>query len=40
MEGKGNYTWPDGRSYNGDFVGGKKEGNGVMYWPNGEKYEG
>ena len=40
MEGKGVFTWPDERKYEGDYYDDKKEGYGVFYWPDGRKYEG
>ena len=40
MEGRGVFTWPDGRRYEGEYVDDKKEGQGVFYWPDGRKYEG
>ena len=39
MEGKGEFTWPDGRYYIGDYVDDKKEGQGVFHWPDGRKYK-
>ena len=40
MNGKGVFTWTDGRSYNGEYVNDKKEGWGVFIWPDGRKFEG
>ena len=40
MEGKGVFTWPDERKYEGDYYDDKKEGYGIFYWPDGRKYEG
>jgi hypothetical protein len=40
MEGRGLETWADGRHYEGDFKGGKKDGEGTYYWPNGQRYIG
>lgn len=40
MEGKGIFTWPDGRKYNGDYKNDKKEGYGIFEWPDGKKYKG
>ncbi len=40
MHGKGKYTWPNGRVYEGDYTYDKKEGHGVYRWPDGRKYEG
>ena len=40
MNGHGTFTWPDGRTYVGDFVDDKKEGNGNFTWPDGRTYEG
>ena len=30
MEGKGLFTWPDGRKYQGEYLGDKKNGKGVF----------
>ena len=40
MHGKGVYTWPDGRKYDGDYVDNKMHGKGVYTWPDGAKYDG
>ena len=40
IEGKGVETWSDGRKYEGDFKGGKKDGEGTFEWPNGILYIG
>jgi hypothetical protein len=40
MEGKGVFTWPDGRKYEGDYKCDKKEGVGIFFWPDGRKYSG
>ena len=32
MHGKGIYTWPDGRKYEGSYVQDKKEGQGEYTW--------
>ena len=40
MHGKGTYSWPDGRSYVGEYVNDLKEGNGVYTWIDGRKYDG
>ena len=48
MYGKGRYTWPDGRLYEGGFVDDRKEGEGSLTWymiiwicrPDGKKFEG
>jgi hypothetical protein len=40
MHGKGKYTWPDGRIYDGDYVNDKKEGEGVYSWSDGRQYSG
>jgi len=34
MHGKGLYTWPDGRSHEGEFLEDKKHGKGVYSWYN------
>lgn len=36
MEGKGIYTWPDGRKYIGLYEKDKKHGLGRYYWPDGK----
>lgn len=38
--GKASYEWPDGRSYDGNFVFGKPEGIGAGSWPSGDRYRG
>ena len=38
--GEASYRWPDGRTYDGDFVLGTPEGIGRGTWPNGERYRG
>ena len=40
IEGKGKEAWNDGRRYEGDFKGGKKDGEGTFEWPSGVKYIG
>ena len=40
MQGKGIFTWPDGRKYEGEFINDKKEGYGTFYWPDGKIYKG
>ena len=40
MQGKGVFTWPDGRLYKGDYLDDKKEGHGVFIWPDGRKFVG
>jgi len=40
MNGKGEFKWPDGRKYIGNYENDKKEGHGVFYWPDGRKYDG
>lgn len=40
MDGKGYFTWIDGRTYTGDYVDDKKDGWGVFTWPDGRRYEG
>ena len=38
-DGFGTMTWPDGDSYVGAWVGGKREGWGAYYWNNGNSYQ-
>ena len=40
LHGKGIYTWPDGRKYEGEYKDDKKDGEGVYTWPDGKKYDG
>ena len=40
MDGKGVFTWPDGRRYEGEYKDDKKEGYGIFEWTNGKKYRG
>lgn len=40
MHGKGVFTWPDGRKYEGDFYKDKKHGIGVLTYKDGSKYHG
>ena len=40
MNGKGIYTWPDGKKYEGDYYNDKKHGHGIFTWANGYKYDG
>jgi len=40
MHGKGTYIYRNGRKYEGEWVGGYKEGYGTFSWPNGDRYEG
>lgn len=40
MEGKGVFTWLDGRKYVGEYSCDKKHGNGIFTWPDGRCYDG
>ena len=40
MHGRGKYTWPDGRVYEGDYLNDQRHGNGVFTWPDGRTYSG
>ena len=40
MEGKGIFTWPDNRKYQGEYVNDKKEGFGTFEWADGRKFKG
>ena len=40
IDGKGTYTWPDGRKYEGEYYCNKKHGFGVFTWKDGSRYEG
>ncbi len=37
MNGYGEYHWPEGRSYIGNYVMDKRHGFGIHYWSNPEK---
>lgn len=39
-QGKGEYTWPDGRKYTGEFENDMKCGFGVLEFADGRKYVG
>lgn len=40
LNGKGIFTWTDGRKYTGEFVDDIKSGFGMLEWPDGKVYEG
>ena len=40
MHGYGEYSWSDGRRYEGEFNNDLKNGRGTFIWPDGRKYEG
>ncbi len=40
MEGFGEYRWPDGRIYKGNFKADLKEGLGTLIYPDGQMYTG
>lgn len=40
MDGKGVFSWPDGRKYEGDYLEDKKHGLGTFCWPDGRRYVG
>lgn len=40
MNGKGEFTWPDGRKFIGMYKDDKKEGFGTFEWADGRKYKG
>ena len=35
MDGRGVFSWPDGRKYEGEYVKDLKEGVGRFVWPDG-----
>lgn len=39
-QGRGEYSWPNGDRYHGDFADGVKNGNGILYFSNGDKRVG
>ena len=38
MDGKGFFTWPDGRKYEGEYLNDKKHGVGVFTFKDGRVY--
>ncbi len=40
MHGRGEYTWRDGRRYEGEYQSDKKHGFGSYTWADGRKYVG
>ena len=40
MEGKGVFSWPDGRRFEGNYLNDKKEGYGEYYWKDGRIFKG
>ena len=40
MNGKGKFSWPDGRKYEGEYRNDLKNGYGQMFWPDGKAYQG
>jgi hypothetical protein len=40
MSGKGKYTYPDGRKYEGEWLQEERSGQGTLTFPDGSKYEG
>ena len=38
--GSGDFTWPDGKVYRGNYVKDKKDGYGIFEWADGRKYIG
>ena len=40
MDGYGEFTWGDGRTYKGMYKEDRKHGRGVFTWPDGRRYDG
>lgn len=40
ISGRGVYTWPDGRKYEGDWKENKMHGEGIFDWNDGRLYKG
>ena len=40
MHGKGVFSWPDGRKYEGEYLNDLKHGQGKFEWPSGKMYDG
>jgi len=39
-QGYGTYTWPNGETYSGQWVDGKRQGYGINKWEDGRVYQG
>ena len=40
MWGQGEFKWPGGRIYKGEFSNNLENGEGVLTWPDGRRFEG
>jgi hypothetical protein len=40
LSGKGEFRWNDGKSYVGDFKGGRLDGEGIITFANGRRLKG
>lgn len=40
MHGKGEFTWPDGKAYDGEYIDDEKHGYGKFSYGDGSYYEG
>jgi hypothetical protein len=40
MNGEGQFNWPDGRMYKGNYLNNYKNGYGEFFWPDGKIYKG
>ena len=38
--GNGIYRWPNGQTYDGEWIGDMKHGKGIMRWPDGKVFDG
>ena len=36
MNGEGEYSWPDGKIYKGNFTNDQRQDYGVLKWPDGK----
>ena len=40
MNGKGVFTWEDGKKYEGEYLNDKKHGQGTFTWADGKSFTG
>ena len=40
MDGKGDFTWPNGDFYSGQYINGRRNGLGDMFYGDGDVYRG
>ena len=40
IQGFGKYSWPDGKTYEGQWKSNKMHGEGLLLWKDGKSYKG